>query len=61
MSNTLKDLPSQRRDPDRDGLKKNRNNRPSRASIRSKINHLDFDLEEMGWDEDDDLVTFEKM
>lgn len=60
MSNTLKDHPSPRKNMDRDGLKKNNNDRPSRASVRSKISHLEYDLDELDY-EDDDMVNFEKM
>jgi len=52
--------PSPVRNLDRDGLKKNRSDRPSRATVRSKINNLDYDYEEFDY-EDDELVTFEKM
>lgn len=62
MSNTLKDQSPQYRGPDpmREGLRKNKNSRPSRGAVRSKINNLDYDYEDFEY-EDDELVTFEKM
>jgi len=60
MSKTLKDRPSPRTNLDRDGLKK-ANTRPPRNSVRSKINQIDFDVDDLEWYGDDDLPTFEKM
>lgn len=65
MSNTVKDQPAgytrpnQQLDPMREGLRKNKNPRPSRSAVRSKINNLDY--EEFEDFEDDELVIFEKM
>jgi len=57
MSNTMKDRPQPRREPDEVIV---RRERPKRSNFRRTINQFDLDDSE-AWDELDELDNFEKM
>ena len=61
MANTFsKPYPNVKSGSDRDGLKKVDTHRQNRSSVRNKLNHLDYDLDEFEY-EDEDLISSEKM
>lgn len=60
MSKTLKDRPVVNTESDRDGLKKNLS-RPARGSVRTALNNIDLDSDDLEWYDDEDLPSFEKM